>query len=160
MIQLNTFKTGGVIYKITKTKLVGKKSDFPKRELWVEVPTQLGVNQKSTLFKFEVIGEETGSLDWYNESEWVDIVFKVDTRKWNSPEGEDVLFLSLKIIDMKKGPNPFSEGKDMKNKPEDLSNTLVSELGDKVKDWANEEADHNLDDMFKPSGGDDTGLPF
>ena len=62
---------------------------------------------------------------------------------------------------MKEGPNPFDKGEDIQNKPEDLSNTIVSELGDRVKDYANEPAQQ--DTLFDKDGNlkdDNDPLPF
>lgn len=159
MVQLNTFRLGGIIFKITDIEYVGKKKDFPKRELWLEVPTQMGVDQKSTMVKFESVGDDTASLDFFKPAQWVDMVWRFDGRLWKSPEGKEVLFNSCKIIDMKVGPNPFEEGKELENKPEDLSNTLVSELGHQVKDWVNEKGVGDVNDKL-PFEEVDDDLPF
>ncbi len=138
-MQMNSFKTGGIVYKICDTVFIqGKNGEFQKREIWIETPTQNGMSQDTELFKFEVLFEETGSLDNYTEGKWVDVVFVIKGREWTDKEGNKHLFNSLKPLDIKHGPNPFEDGKDLKNTPDDLSNTIVSELGDKVKDWANE----------------------
>ena len=138
MIQLNTFRCGGVVYKITDVEYVGKNKDFPKKSMWLEVPTTYGVNQKTELFGFEVVGDDVSSLDRFSEGSWLDVVFKIEGRTWKNPQGKEVLFTSLKIIDAKEGKNPFDEGKEIKSKPADLSNTVLSDTGDFVKDWANE----------------------
>ena len=161
-MQFNSFKTGGVIYKITDVEFVGK-NNIQKREAWVEIPTQKGMDTKTQIFKFEVMFEEVNSLDAYTEGSWVDIVFTIQGRRWSPPDepGVEKLFNSLKIIDMREGPNPFKEGKDIKNKPEDLSHTIVSELADRVKDWANEPP--NRDTLFDENGDirdDVNDLPF
>jgi hypothetical protein len=166
-MQFNSFKTGGVIYKITDTELVGHKKS-PKRELWVEVPTQSGMSENTTIFLFEVMFEETNSLDFFKEGEWVDIVKKERHRVWTPPRKQDEngesfqprdkLFNSKQILDVRKAPNPFEEGKDLRNTPDDLSNTIVSELGDQVKDWVNEKP--KQDTLFDPPSGDDDQLPF
>lgn len=160
-MQFNSFKSGGVIYKICDTQFVGKNKDIPKREIWVEVPTQKGMDSKTQLFKFEVMYEEASSLDYFNESDWVDVVFTIEGRIWEPKDepGKKVLFQTLRPIDMKVAPNPFKGGKDLRNTPDDLSNTIVSELGDQVKDWANEAP--RRDTLFNPpSGDDDDSLPF
>ena len=156
-MQFNSFKSGGIIYKITDTEFVGKGDGIPKRELWLEVPTQKGMSDKTQIFKFEVLYEETASLDFYTEGNWADVVFTITGREWSPPNEPNTkkLFNSLRIIDIKEAPNPFDAGKDIRNKPEDLSNTIVSELGDQVKDWVNETP--KRDTMFEPQEGD---LPF
>ena len=158
-MQFNSFRSGGVIYRITDTELVGKNS-MPKREVWLEVPTQKGMDTKTQIFKFEVLFEETSSLDFFNVGSWVDVVFTIQGRIWEPPKepGVKKLFNSLRIIDMKVGPNPFQEGKDIKNKPEDLSNTIVSELADNVKDWANEEP--KQDTLWDKTDTNADDLPF
>ena len=162
MIQYNTFKTGGVIYKITDVIFVGKNKDFPKRELWLEVPTTRGVDQRTELFKFEVVGDDAGSLDYMHETAWVDMVFKIEGRIWKNPEGKEILFTSLKIIDAKEGPNPFDEKKELMNTPDDLSNTISSSEGDQVKDWNNPQAvvDVNQGASLPFDDGDVSDLPF
>ena len=157
-MQFNSFKTGGVIHTITETEFIkGKSGDFPKRELWLEVPTQSGMDSKTQLFKFEVLFDEAGSLDYYNTGEWVDVVFTIKGREWKDPSTQKKkLFNSNSIIDMKKGPNPFESGKDLRHTPDDLSNTIVSELGDNVKDWINENSKSDV----LPTIPFDNDLPF
>ena len=150
-MQYNSFRTGGVVYKVCETQFIqGKKGEFQKREIWIEVPTQSGMDHDTEILVYETIFDETAMLDNYTEVKWVDIVFKIASRKWTNPDtGVEKVFNSFKLIDMKHGPNPFDEGKDNQNKPEDLSNTIVSELGDRVKDWVNEDAQKDILDPNK-----------
>ena len=151
-MQFNSFKTGGVVYKVCETEFIqGKKGEFQKREIWIEIPTQSGMDSNTEILVFETIFDETAMLDNYTEGKWVDIVFRIASRKWTNPETQkEKVFNSFKLIDMKHGPNPFEEGKDLQNKPDDLSNTIVSELGDKVKDWQNET--EKRDTLFDDNG--------
>jgi len=164
-MQFNSFKTGGIIHTITETEFIkGKNGDFAKRELWLEVPTQSGMDNKTQIFKFEVLFDEAASLDYYEAGQWVDVVFTIKGRLWKDktkPDAVEKLFNSNSIIDMKKGPNPFDKGKDLRHTPDDLSNTIVSELGDKVKDWVNE--DNKQDTLFDEDGNlkpEQDSLPF
>ena len=159
-MQFNSFKTGGIIHTITDTEFImGKKGEFQKRELWLEVPTQKGMDTKTQIFKFEVVFEETGSLDYYTEGHWADVVFTITGREWTDtkPPYKKKLFNTLKIIDIKEGPNPFEEGEDLRHTPDDLSNTITSSQGHKVKDWDNEEP---KPDTLPFDGDAPTGLPF
>ena len=162
-MQFNSFKTGGIVFKICETQFIpGKKGEFQKREIWVEIPTQNSMDTNTEIFVFETIFDETGMLDNYTEGKWVDIVFRVSSRRWTDPKtNKEKVFNSFKLIDMKHAPNPFDKGKDLRHTPDDLSNTIVSELGDKVKDWINEAP--KRDTMFDEDGNfnDDVDeLPF
>jgi len=161
-MQYNSFRVGGVVYKVCETEFIqGKKGEFQKREIWVEVPEQSGMDQNTVMFVFETIFDETAMLDNFTEGKWVDIVWKVTSREWTSPDGKQKCFNSKKLLDMKHGPNPFDKGEDIQNKPEDLSNTIVSAQGDEVKDWANEKP--TQDTLFDKDGNlkeDDDDLPF
>ena len=161
-MQYNSFRTGGIVFRVCDTEFIqGQKGEFQKREIWIEVPTQAGMDNNTEILVFETIFEETSMLDAYTEGSWVDIVFKITSRRWTSPEGKEKCFNSYKLLDMKEGPNPFDKGEDIQNKPEDLSNTIVSELGDRVKDYANEPAQQ--DTLFDKDGNlkdDNDPLPF
>lgn len=159
-MQMNTYKAGGIIFKIYDKEFVGKKANVEKREIIIEVPTENSMAQGTELYKLETLFEETSALDNFAEGQWVDFVFRVTGRSWY-PKDEPtklVVFTGLRLIDMRKAPSPFDEGKDIKNKPEDLSNTIVSDLADKVKDWGNEP---KQTDIFEQQKGDEfNDLPF
>ena len=158
-MQFNSYKAGGILYKVTEEVYVGEKK-WPKREIWIEVPTEASMSQGTEIYAFELFGDECSGTEWLEPGAWYDFVFRIAGKifKPKARPTEEAVFPKLKIIDIKKGPNPFEKGKDIKNRPEDLSNTIVSELAAEVKDWANEPAQA---DIFKTKVGDDYDeLPF
>jgi len=156
-MQLNNYRCAGVIYRIGEIEYVGKKKDYAKRLLVVEVPTMKSTTQGTELYKFEVMGPEANALDQYELSEWVEIMFRIEGRLWNPPDRpeEEVFFLSLRIVDMSRRDNPFETGDPVVEEENHLSPDLMNELAPKVKDFA---ADTSGLDPLNPEGYDD--LPF
>ncbi len=158
-MQFNTFRSGGIVHTITDIEHVGKAL-WPKREIWIEIPTQPSTHdQKSEVIPYELFGDECAMADRFSPGDWVDFIFRLTSRLWSPKDdpSKKKCFLTLKLIDMKIGPNPFEEKKDIKNTPEDLSNSIVSDLADKVKDYANEESVKDVNDPFAEQPDD---LPF
>jgi len=155
-LNLTSFKTMGVIYRIEETKFTAK--GYPKRELVLEIPTAVGSNAKTVLAKFLVLGDECGSLDYFEEGTFVQLMFKLDGFEWTKPEtGEKIVLTSLKILDLHKMDNPFLTGEEIDDSPDALSPTPVAELATKVKDYANEPA--KQDTLFEQQDNGDP-LPF
>ena len=158
-MQFNSYKCGGVLYKVTDEVQVGEKL-WPKREIWLEVPTENSMDQGTEIYAFELFGEECSGTEWLEEGAWYDVVFRIKGKIFKSKKepGKESVFPKLKILDIKKSKNPFEEGKDIQNTTDDLSNTIVSELAGQVKDWGNEKAQQ---DIFKQNdGAADGDLPF
>ena len=156
-MNLNSYKTMGTIYDIPDTQFTAK--GFPKRELFVEIPTSTSGSQKSVVIKFTVLGDEAGSLDFYEVGQFVEILFKLDSFEWKKPEtGEKIHLQSLKIVDIHKRDNPFETGEKVADLPDDLSPDPVAELATKVKDWTNIEKGNTLFD--KDGNMTDDDLPF
>jgi len=154
-MNLTSYKTMGTIYRIEETQLTAK--GFPKRILYLEIPTAIGMDQKTIVRKFLVLGDECGSLDFFKEGEFVEMMFKLDSFWWKPPdEDKKILLESLKVLDMHKRDNPFLTGEQVDDRPDALSPAPVVELATKVKDYVNEEGER--DTLF--DGPDDDGLPF
>jgi len=154
---LNAYKCGGVIYRIDETEFT-KKSNWPKRAFYVEVPSSSSGMQKTEVFKFLVMGDEAGSLDFYNEGEWVEVLFKIEGRWWKPPNEDKEIYLgSLRPIDIHKGENPFEKGVDKVSQDiNDLSSDLMNELAKNVKDYASGNKQPELFDKDDPAND----LPF
>ena len=160
-MQYNTNKAGGVVYKVGEIFMVGKEGkQFPKREIWVEVPSIRSMSQKTDLFKIETIFEETAMLDDFPEGCWVDFIYTLRGRKFtNKKTGKEDVFNSIKLIDMKRGPNPFDKGEEIDNSIDGISSSITSSNPDGPKDWANEPL--KQDTLFSKQEGDEfNDLPF
>lgn len=150
-----SYKTMGTIYRIEETKFTAK--GYPKRELILEIPKSVGMNAKTVLCKFLVLGDECGSLDYFEEGAFVELMFSLDGFEWTKPEtGEKIVLDSKKIIDIHKRENPFLTGEKIDDRPDALSPSPVADLAKNVRDYANEES--RQDTLFDPPEGD--GLPF
>ena len=148
-LNLLTYKTMGTIYQIDETQFTGK--GFQKRALLLEIPSSVGDTQKTTIIKFMVLGEEAGSLDFFNPGDFVELMFKLDGFFWKKPEtGEKIHLQSLKIIDIHKRDNPFKTGEKIASRPDDLSPTPVAELATNVRDYLNET--EQRDTLFDDDG--------
>lgn len=155
-IGLNVYKAIGCIYKIDDIELT--KKGFKKRKLFLEIPTASGENQKSEVVQFSTLGDDVDGLEWYNEGEWVEIMFRLGGRFWKPPDrDEKIHFNSLTIADIHKTDNPFESQERINIKPEDLSPDVVNELAKNVKDWRNEEAKQDV--LFEEKD-DNEQLPF
>ena len=156
-MNLNNYKTAGVIYKITKEELVGKNNDYPKRFLFLEVPSLNSMdNQTTEVWKFTIMGPECGSLDYYEEKEWLEVTFKIEGRFWKPKDEPDkeVHFMNLRIVDMARATNPF----DMNQEPEspsvdEITPDLFKDLEDRSEAMKKEKTGGD-----KPEYDDD--LPF
>jgi hypothetical protein len=158
-INFNSYKCAGVIYQIDEIEYT-KKSNWPKRYFYLEVPTASGDNQKSEIFRFLVMGDEAASLNYYNEGDWVEVMFKIEGRFWTPPDEKDksVYLGSLRPIDIHKGENPYERNKkDYKQNPDEASPDHLAELAKNVYDLANQPREPSL---FDPPTGDDDDLPF
>ena len=133
VIGLGSFKVVGVIHTIEETSFT--KKGFPKRNLILEIPVAPGDRQKTTPIKFGTIGDDCGSLDFYEEGQWVEMLFQLDGRFWKSPEGEEIHFQSLRIVDMNKIDNPFDNPEQLSQDPDDYSPDHLAELAKNVKDY-------------------------
>jgi len=156
---LNNYKCAGVIFEISEIEYT-KKSNWPKRHLYIEVPTASGGMQKTEIFKFLVMGEEAKSLDWYNTGEWVEVLFRIEGRWWKPPDEEKkVHLMSLRPIDIHKGENPFEKDvEEMSQDPDDLSPDIMKDLAKNVRDYTREVANNGL---FAPPGdNNEDDLPF
>ena len=170
-LNLGTYKTMGVIYEVAPTEFTAK--GYPKRFILLEIPLTTGMDQKTTVIKFVTLGDECASLDYYNEGDFVELMFKLDGFFWNKPETADeeakkIHLQSLKIVDIQKRSNPFETKEAIDDSPDALSPDVVSELASNVKDYANEPAqqdtlfdkDGNLGDIYNFNKDDNDPLPF
>jgi len=152
-MNLNNYRSAGVIYKISDTEMVGKKKDFPKRMLFLEVPTTNSMDKKTTeILKFTVVGPECGSLDYYEENTWVSVVFRIAGRFWRPPDDpeKEVHFMNLEVVDISREPNPFEHNQEPESPSADeLSPDIFNEFEKKKA----EPIGPQIDD-------EDTGLPF
>jgi len=158
-----SYKCAGVIYGIDDIEYT-KKSNWPKRFFYVEVPSSNSGMQKTEIFKFLVMGDEAGSLDFYKLGEWVEVMFKIEGRFWKPPDKDEPIYLgSLRPIDIHKGDNPFEQGvKEVSQDPQDLSSDLMNDLAKNVKDYANEPGNKKMFDKngFLIEEDKDDQLPF
>jgi len=153
-LNLATYKSLGVIYKIYDTQLT--KNGYPKREFILEIPTSTGQKAKTTLAKFLVLGDECGSLDFFFEGEFCEVMFRLDGKMWKKPEtGEEILLQSLKVVDMHKRENPFETNEPIDDGPDSLSPQPIVDTATHVKDYINEPRQRDIFDDDEP---DD--LPF
>ena len=152
---LNNYRAAGVIYKISETEMVGKNKDFPKRFILLEIPTLNRMdNQTTEILKFTVIGEQCGSLDWYESGEWVSILFKLTGRFWKPKDEPDkeVHFQNLEIIDIAREQNPFEMNQEPESSSaEEISPDLFEELekrSEKLKEEMKGKSDNkDVDDL-------------
>jgi len=156
---LNNYKAAGVVYEVGEIEYT-KKGNWPKRKLFVEVPTSNSGMQDTEVVCFMVMGDEAGSLDYYEAGDWVEILFKIEGRWWKPPNEDKKIHLqSLRPIDIHKGENPFEKNVKVSQDPDDLSPDYVAELAKNVKDYSKEVPAQ--DTLFKRDEGDDNnGLPF
>jgi len=155
-INYNRYKTAGVIYDIGEVEYT-KKSNYPKRNVFVEAPTVASMSQKTEIFRFLFMGDDATNFDTYYENgDWVEILFRIEGRFWKPPDDPDkkVYLSSLRVIDINKGENPFETGKEFVSSAEQLSSDPVRELAKSVKDYSEEKSPAN---PFEPQPGD---LPF
>jgi len=153
-MNLTSYKIAGTIYRIDETEFT--KKGYPKRFLFVEVPTTYGDHQRSEILKFLVMGDETASIDFYEEGQFVEILFKLEGRFWTPPDEPDkkIHLSSLRIVDIHKRDNPFKGGEKISESPDDNSPDHLAELATNVKDWTQKQ---DSKDPFEPQDGD---LPF
>ena len=151
-LSLTSFKTMGVVYKVPDT--THTKKGYPKREIWIEIPTTtMSQKQKTIIVPFLVLGDECGSLDFYTEGEFLEVLFALDSFMWTDPTTGNVKpLLSLKIIDLHRRENPFETKEDIDDSPDALSPDIVAELATNVKDYSREvdkelPFDNNEDDL-------------
>ena len=164
-LNLVTFKTMGTIYEVAPTEFTAK--GYPKRYILLEIPTAMGESQNTVIRKYVTFGDECASLDFYKESDFVELMFKLDSFEWkkktfNEETGEEEVELvhlqSDKIVDIHKRDNPFKTGEKIADKPDDLSPDIVGELATKVKDYVNEPQQGDIFEQQKGDKFDD--LPF
>ena len=156
-VNLNNYKCAGVIYRIDDMEFT-KKSNYPKRTFYVEVPTMRSMSQGTEIFKFMVMGEQTKSLDWYNAGDWVEILFRIEGRWWKPPdEDKQVHLSSLRPIDIHKGDNPFEGDYQINQDPDDLSPDPMAELAKNVKDYSQDSGSLPFD---RDDDNDENDLPF
>lgn len=154
-LNLNSYKTVGSIYEIGPPDATRK--GFPKRYFILEVPVSPNNRDKTTFMKFTVLGDQCGSLDFYEVADYLEVLFSVEGYWWTRPEdGEKVLLQSLKPIDMHKRDNPFETKEKVLDSPNDLSPDPIAELAKNVKDYSREASQDTL--PFDPIEED--GLPF
>ena len=150
------YKAIGCIYEIGEIELT--KKGFKKRWLWLEIPTDAGGKQKTIIRKFLTLGDECGSLDFWEKGAWCELLFRLDSREWKKPETGEKIFLQSEIImDMHKTANPFEAKYKIDDSPEALSPDPVNELTKNVKDWVNEKP---KDDVLFSEEDDNEDLPF
>jgi len=146
----------GTIYRLDSTKTT--KNGFHKREFILEIPASTSQNTKTTLAKFLVLGDECGSLDFFPEGSFVEIMFRLDGVMWKKPEtGEEILLQSLKVVDMHKRPNPYEKDEVIDDDPDSLSPQPIADLAKNVKDYANEKG---VEDIWKIQDDNIDPLPF
>ena len=148
-MNLLNYKAAGVIYNIGDTEMVGKNKDFPKRSLFIEIPTTNSMDKKTTeILKFTVIGPECGSLDYYANGEWVELVFRIEGRYWTPPSEPDkeVHFQNLALVDVSRANNPFKRSQDPESpSAEELSPDIFNEFEKKKK--GNDRFEPIVDDL-------------
>lgn len=152
-----TYRTIGCIYEIGEVELT--KKGFQKRWLWLEIPTTASGTQKTIIRKFLTLGDECGSLDYWEKGQWTQLMFRLDSREWSKPEtGEKIHLQSEIIVDMHKMENPFEADHKVDDSPEALSPDPINELAKNVKDWKNEKSKDDV--LFADKEDDNDGLPF
>ena len=135
-MNLNNFRTKGVIYKIADEEYT--KKGFSKRFIYVETPTINSMSQGTQVLKFNVFGDECGSLDFFEAGQWVSVLFRIEGRWWKPPDkDEEIHFQNLGLVDMQKCDNPF-ETKEKEPEPEDLSFGLFEDTEKRVKEFVGE----------------------
>lgn len=147
-----SYKSLGVIHEIKDTEYT--KNGYAKRFLILEIPI-VANGEKTTFGKFLVLGDETGSLDFFNEGDWVEILWNLDGKYWKKPEtGEQILLESKKVVDIHKRDNPFESQERVYDGADEGSSGVIAELAKNVKDYRNEGGN----DLFSQKEDDD--LPF
>jgi len=165
-LNLITYKTMGTIFEVAPTEFTAK--GYPKRYILLEIPKSMGDSQDTVIRKYVTFGDDCASLDYYNEGDFVELMFALDSFEWTKEEWSEeekkmvkkkIHLQSDKIVDIHKRDNPFKTGEKVADHPDDLSPDIVAELATKVRDYNN---DPLQSDMFKQKEGnlENDGLPF
>ncbi len=122
MSKSDFLKVQGFIYEIYPLKEFPSKNGgkpFIKREFVLETRNEGkdGLVYKN-LNKFETVGSHTAILDNLGKNSEVVISFKLDGRKWDSPEGTEVIINALKCWDIKVIENTNQDIKHVEEKVE------------------------------------------
>jgi hypothetical protein len=159
-ISYNNYKCAGVLYRIDEIEYT-KKSNWPKRSFYLEVPTMKSMSQGTEIYRFLLMGDDAKHFD-YEKGEWLEVLFRIEGRFWKPPDEPDkeVYLGSLRPVDIHKGDNPFEGDYQINQDPDDLSPDYQAELAKNVKDYSAEVRPNTLFDNDGNLREPKDGLPF